>query len=116
MAQVGHKLVTDHPVIVTGRVDRRDENSKVICLEVEELKSDVESKVTSIDVKIPSTGTTTKHLENLASLLSEHSGECDVYVHLGSKRIWLGADVRVDPDSGLLGELRVLFGADCILT
>ena len=57
-----------------------------------------------------------KHLENLASLLSEHAGECDVYVHLGSKRIWLGADVRVDPDSGLLGELRVLFGAECILT
>jgi DNA polymerase-3 subunit alpha len=116
MAQVGHKLATDRPVIVTGRVDRRDENSKIICLEVEELKSDQESKVTSIDVKIPATGTTTKHLENLASLLSEHAGECDVYVHLGSKRIWLGADVRVDPDSGLLGELRVLFGAECILT
>ena len=53
MAQVGHKLATDRPVIVTGRVDRRDENSKIICLEVEELKSDQESKVTSIDVKIP---------------------------------------------------------------
>ena len=82
---------------------------------MEELKSDQESKVTSIDVKIPSTGTTTKHLENLSSLLTSHAGECDVYVHLGSKRIWLGADVRVDPDNGLLGELRVLFGSECIL-
>ncbi|GIR34778.1 MAG: hypothetical protein CM15mP49_01630 [Actinomycetota bacterium] len=53
MAQVGHKLATDRPVIVTGRVDRRDENSKIICLEVEELKSDQESKVTSIDCQDP---------------------------------------------------------------
>jgi DNA polymerase-3 subunit alpha len=115
MNQVGHKLATDRPVIVTGRIDRRDEaNTKVICLEIDELKSDEDSRVTSIEVKIPSTGTTTKHLENLSSLLSEHAGNCDVYVHLGSKRIWLGADVRVNPDSGLLGELRVLFGADCL--
>ena len=111
MNQVGHKLATDRPVIVTGRIDRRDEaNTKVICLEIDELKSDEDSRVTSI----ASTGTTTKHLENLSSLLSEHAGNCDVYVHLGSKRIWLGADVRVNPDSGLLGELRVLFGADCL--
>jgi DNA polymerase-3 subunit alpha len=116
MNQVGHKLATDRPVIVTGRIDRRDEaNTKVICLEIDELKSDEDSKVTSIEIKIPSAGTTTKHLENLSSLLSEHAGNCDVYVHLGSKRIWLGADVRVNPESGLRGELRVLFGADCLL-
>ena len=101
---------------MTGRVDRRDEAAKIICLDIDELQSDEESKVTSIEVRIPSTGTTTKHLENLASLLSEHPGTCDVYVHLGSKRIWLGADVRINPDNGLLGELRVLLGADSIVS
>ena len=116
MDQVGHKLANDRPVIMTGRVDRRDEAAKIICLDIDELQSDEESKVTSIEVRIPSTGTTTKHLENLASLLSEHPGTCDVYVHLGSKRIWLGADVRINPDNGLLGELRVLLGADSIIS
>ena len=115
MSQIGHKLINDQPVIITGRVDRRDEILKLVCMDVETLKSDEETKISSIEVQIPSTGTTTKHLENLASLLNEHPGECDVYVWIGSKKIWLGSEVRVNPDNGLMGELRVLLGADSIL-
>jgi len=114
MSQIGHKLINDQPVIITGRVDRRDEILKLVCMDVETLKSDEETKISSIEVQIPSTGTTTKHLENLASLLNEHPGECDVYVWIGSKKIWLGSEVRVNPDNGLMGELRVLLGADSI--
>ena len=115
MSQVGHKLNNDQPVIVTGRIDRRDEALKIICMDLEELKSDEETKISSIEVQIPSSGTTTKHLEDLASLLSEHPGECDVYVRVGSKKIWLGPEVRVNPEKGLMGELRVLLGANAIL-
>jgi len=115
MSQVGHKLINDQPVIITGRVDRRDETLKLVCMDVEQLKSDEETKISSIEVQIPSTGTTTKHLENLASLLNEHPGECDVYVRIGSKKIWLGSEVRVNPENGLMGELRVLLGANSIL-
>ena len=115
MSQVGHKLINDQPVIITGRVDRRDEMLKLVCMDVETLKSDEETKISSIEVQIPSTGTTTKHLENLASLLNEHPGECDVYVWIGSKKIWLGSEVRVNPENGLMGELRVLLGAESIL-
>ncbi len=115
MSQVGHKLINDQPVIITGRVDRRDEMLKLVCMDVETLKSDEETKISSIEVQIPSTGTTTKHLENLASLLNEHPGECDVYVRIGSKKIWLGSEVRVNPENGLMGELRVLLGAESIL-
>ena len=115
MSQVGHKLINDQPVIITGRVDRRDEMLKLICMDVETLKSDEETKISSIEVQIPSTGTTTKHLENLASLLNEHPGECDVYVRVGSKKIWLGSEVRVNPENGLMGELRVLLGAESVL-
>ena len=84
-------------------------------MDVELLKSDEETKISSIDVQIPSTGTTGKHLESLATLLKDHPGDCDVYVHLGQKKIWLGAEVRVNPENGLMGELRVLLGADAIL-
>ena len=115
MSQVGHKLINDQPVIITGRVDRRDETLKLVCMDVETLKSDEETKISSIEVQIPQTGTTTKHLENLASLLNEHPGECDVYVWIGSKKIWLGSEVRVNPENGLMGELRVLLGAESIL-
>ena len=115
MSQIGHKLINDQPVIITGRVDRRDEILKLVCMDVETLKSDEETKISSIEVQIPSTGTTTKHLENLASLLNEHPGECDVYVRVGSKKIWLGSEVRVNPENGLMGELRVLLGAESVL-
>ena len=115
MSQIGHKLNNDQPVVITGRVDRRDETLKIVCMDVELLKSDEETKISSIDVQIPSTGTTGKHLESLATLLKDHPGDCDVYVHLGDKKIWLGAEVRVNPENGLMGELRVLLGADAIL-
>ena len=98
-----------------GRVDRRDETLKLICMDVEQLKSDEETKISSLEVQIPPSGNTTKHLEKLASLLGEHPGECDVYVRVGTKKIWLGSEARVNPDNGLMGELRVLLGADSIL-
>ena len=115
MSQIAHKLVNDQPVIITGRVDRRDETLKLICMDVEQLKSDEETKISSLEVQIPPSGNTTKHLEKLASLLGEHPGECDVYVRVGTKKIWLGSEARVNPDNGLMGELRVLLGADSIL-
>lgn len=114
MAEIGHKLVEDTPLILTARVDKRDDNTKLVCLEIEQLENDTKSDLTSLEIRIPAGGATSKHLERLSALLKDHDGDCDVYVHLGDKKIWLGSEFRVEPHSGLLGEIRVLLGANSI--
>ena len=114
MAEIGHKLVEDTPLILTARVDKRDDNTKLVCLEIEQLENDTNSDLTSLEIRIPAGGATSKHLERLSALLKDHDGDCDVYVHLGDKKIWLGSEFRVEPHSGLLGEIRVLLGANSI--
>ncbi|MEC8974334.1 MAG: OB-fold nucleic acid binding domain-containing protein, partial [Actinomycetota bacterium] len=114
MAEIGHKVVEDEPILITARVDKRDDNAKLICLEIDQLETDSNSNLTSLEIRVPNTGITGKHLEQLSLLIKDHDGDCDVYLHLGDKKIWLGPEFRVEPHSGLLGEIRVLLGAESI--
>ena len=114
MAEIGHKVVEDQPVLITGRIDKRDDNVKLICLDIGQLQTDSNAALTSLEIRVPSTGVTGKHLDQLSGILKDHDGDCDVYLHLGEKKIWLGPEFRVEPHSGLLGEIRVLLGADSI--
>tara|TARA_B100000287_G_scaffold188848_1_gene178512 strand:- start:1337 stop:2752 length:1416 start_codon:yes stop_codon:yes gene_type:complete len=114
MAEIGHKINEDQPILLTGRIDKRDDNIKLICLDINQLETDSNSALTSLEIRVPSAGVTGKHLEHLSDLLKDHDGDCDVYLHLGDKKIWLGPEFRVEPHSGLLGEIRVLLGAESI--
>ena len=114
MADVGHKIIEDEPILITARIDKRDDNAKLICLEIDQLQTGSNETLTSLEIRVPATGVTGIHLERLSGLLKDHDGDCDVYLHLGDKKIWLGPDFRVEPHSGLLGEIRVLLGAESI--
>ncbi len=114
MAEIGHKVIEDQPVLITGRIDKRDDSAKLICLDISQLQTDSNSALTSLEIRVPSTGITGNHLDHLSEILKDHDGDCDVYLHLGEKKIWLGPEFRVEPHSGLLGEIRVLLGADSI--
>ena len=114
MAEIGLKISEDQPILLTGRIDKRDDNIKLICLDINQLETDSNSALTSLEIRVPSAGVTGKHLEHLSDLLKDHDGDCDVYLHLGDKKIWLGPEFRVEPHSGLLGEIRVLLGAESI--
>jgi DNA polymerase-3 subunit alpha len=114
MAEIGHKVIEDEPILLTGRIDKRDDNVKLICLDISQLETDSNSPLASLEIRVPSTGVTGKHLEQLSGILKGHHGDCDVYLHLGDKKIWLGPEFRVEPHSGLLGEIRVLLGAESI--
>ena len=55
-------------------------------------------------------------VDELKALLSAHPGEAEVYLHLGDRQVLrLPADYCVDPSGGLVGELRVLLGAEAVL-
>ncbi|MFV1990270.1 MAG: hypothetical protein ACC652_05970, partial [Acidimicrobiales bacterium] len=55
-------------------------------------------------------------VEQLKSLLLVHPGDSEVSVHMGSQILRLPAQFNVDTSGGLMGSLRVLLGADAIVT
>ena len=61
---------------------------------------------------------TQDRIDELRDLLSRHPGDSPVYVHLaGSEKttvVRLGDDYNCNASNGLCGELRLLFGTDCI--
>jgi DNA polymerase-3 subunit alpha len=62
---------------------------------------------------------TDERVRDLRSLLARHPGDSPVFVHLASPKgetvLRLGDDHLVDASNGLHAELRMMFGADCIV-
>ncbi len=114
MAHVGHLLEDDVVVLVEARVDKRDESPKLIVRNVElfeptldlapPLRIQLHPNVLSDDV-----------VGRLRGLLSEFPGSSEVFIHLGERQIIrLPDEFTVDATGGLVGELRVLLGAEAV--
>jgi hypothetical protein len=57
-----------------------------------------------------------EHLvRRLKGVLSEHPGDSAVFLHIGEQVLRLPDHFCVDPNRGLVGELRVLLGADAVI-
>jgi DNA polymerase-3 subunit alpha len=116
MTEHGHKLEDDRIVLIKGRVDRRDDLPKLICLEVEVLDAEQLTQSRPMRVRIPVDRIREETIAELKVLLVAHPGDSEVYLHLGDSQVLrLPGDFSVDPASGLVGEIRVLLGADSVL-
>ena len=116
MAEHGHKLEDDRIVLVKARVDRRDDLPKLICQEVEVLELSQLEQARPVRVRLPVESIREETIEELKVLLVAHPGDSEVYLHLGDSQVLrLPDDFSVDPASGLVGEIRVLLGADSVL-
>jgi DNA polymerase-3 subunit alpha len=118
MQQYGELLGEDAITVIKGRVDGRDDTPKLIALEISrpELVLDSGPPV-RLRVKVEQMNDPT--VAQLRGLLSRHPGDSPVFVHLagldGEKILRLGDDYLVDASNGLHAELRMMFGAGCIL-
>jgi DNA polymerase-3 subunit alpha len=110
-------LVEDNVVRVKGRVDKKDESeTKLIPLEMEEF--------------VPRTGTEPicilldggcfprSVVEDLKQILERFPGPCPVEVQVsapqGRRALRFGEGYRVDPQTSLFAELKVLLGEECV--
>jgi DNA polymerase-3 subunit alpha len=118
MAQYGHLLEDDAVVCVKGRLDGRDDEPKLVAMELRrpELVLDsgppvrIRARLQSFDeAKVAA----------LKDLLAQHPGDSPVFVHLeGPEKVTvvrIADDFSVGATGALYAELRVLLGADCIL-
>ena len=117
MAQYGHLLADDAIVVVKGRVDQRDDQLKIIAMEITRPELVLDGGP-PVRIRVRISGLSDAKLARLKEVLADHPGDSPVYVHLESPEkttvLRLGDDHLVDAANGLFGELRVLLGADCI--
>jgi DNA polymerase-3 subunit alpha len=115
MTDHGHKLADDVVAIVRGRVDKREDQPKLIAMEIDLFELAPESNA-PLRVKV-SPGTLSEPLiEQLKGVLTEHPGDSPVFLHLGERQVLrLPETFNVHTGNGLMGELRVLLGASAIV-
>jgi DNA polymerase III subunit alpha len=110
-------LQEDRVLVVRGRVDERDENVKVVALDVSE--PDL-SEVRGDPVRLRfATGQCTEEaLAELRGILERHAGHVPVRLELlgddGPLPFQLGDHLRVSRRPGLFGELKSRFGPDSV--
>ena len=118
MAQYGPLLEDDAIVCIKGRLDLREDQPKLIAMEIvrPELVLDGGPPVR---IKVRPHQLDDHKATRLAEVLREHPGESPVYLHLDQGErttvYRFGGEYLVDARNGLYAELRVLLGADCIL-
>jgi DNA polymerase-3 subunit alpha len=114
MHSVGHLLADDAAVVVSGRVDNRDETAKLIAMDVEVFDGIVDG-APPLRLTVVPHALSERMLDRLERVLAQFPGDSPVFVHLGDDVVRLPDDYCVDVGTGLLGELRVLLGPSAIV-
>ncbi|HTZ07431.1 MAG TPA: DNA polymerase III subunit alpha [Acidimicrobiales bacterium] len=114
MHEVGSLLADDAVFVVRGRIDTRDDQVKLVCMEATRPQLAADG-VGELRVELPLGRLTDPVVGRLKALLSEHPGDEPVYLHVGQTVLRLPPEFNVDSRRGLLGELRVLLGPSAIV-
>ena len=116
VAEYGPLVREDAVLVVTGRLDHRGDDVKLIAQELREPDLTPDSLVR---LRVPATRLSKNMVDRLRSALSNHPGSAQVFVHMtsesGEKVIKLGDEHRVEPRSALFAELRELLGPSAVL-
>jgi len=115
MLEYGPMLTDDAIVCVKGRLDLREDEPKIIALEIKrpEVFSDPHPPVR---IKLSPTSVTESLLGRLKGVLRDHPGPAQVLVHFDHTVLRLPDEFRVDSRNGLYAELRVLLGPNALVT
>ena len=106
-------LQRDAIVCVKGKVDLRDEDPKLVALEV--WRPNLEAGGDPLVLSLEAESCTPKVVERLKEVLSSHPGLTPVHLRLtsgtGTKVLRLPDDFRIERRNGLYAELKSLLGA-----
>ena len=114
-AEYSAKLATDQVVVIKGRVSKRDEGMNLHGYQIETLEAAAEATGPVI-IRLPETQATNENLAELDRILRVHQGSTEVQIALdstsGRRMFLLPQKVKVSVD--LMGELKQLFGVNCL--
>jgi DNA polymerase-3 subunit alpha len=114
MADYGHMIENDSVLVVKGRLDTREEEPKIVCMEVS--RPTLEKGQQDLHITLPLGVLTDSKVDGLKEVLSGHPGPSPVLLHVGAKVLRLPPEFNVDCRNGLVGELKRLLGQGAVLT
>jgi DNA polymerase-3 subunit alpha len=114
MAEYGALIENDVILIVKGRLDTREEEPKIVCMEVS--RPLLHRGEEDLHIKLPLGVLTDRRVEGLKEVLSGHPGPSAVLLHVGEKVLKLPPEFNVDCRNGLVGELKRLLGQSAVLS
>jgi DNA polymerase III subunit alpha len=113
----GPLIVEDAVVIVSGQLDHRGDDVKVVVREIKELAIRDDS---TVRLAVAAQRLTPEVVSNLKTILRNHPGSASVFLNLSdngnTKVLKLGDDHKVEPRSALFAELKELLGPKAILS
>jgi len=119
MADFGHLLDDDVILCVRGRLDLRDDEPKLIALEITQPSIRLDDEVPPFLISAKLTMLTEDRVTRLKEILVSQVGDRPVFVHLVGQAkttvLALDDDYRVDGSATLCAELRELLGPSCVL-
>ena len=114
MAEYGALIENDVILVVKGRLDTREEEPKIVCMEVS--RPLLHRGEEDLHIKLPLGVLTERRVEGLKEVLSGHPGPSPVLLHVGEKVLKLPPEFNVDCRNGLVGELKRLLGQSAVLS
>jgi len=114
MAEYGALIENDAIVVVRGRLDTREDEPKIVCMEVS--RPVLERGQEDLHITLPLGVLTEAKVDGLKEVLSGHPGHSPVLLHVGAKVLRLPPEFNVDCRNGLVGELKRLLGQSAVLS
>ena len=112
----GPLVVEDAVLVVSGQVDNRGDDVKIVARELKELAVRDD---TTVRLDVSAQRLTPEVVSNLKTILRNHPGSATVFLDLrdngNTKTLRLGDDHRVEPRSALFAELKELLGPRAIV-
>jgi DNA polymerase-3 subunit alpha len=115
-ADYGHLLEDDRIVVVRGRVDKRDDQPKLVAQSIETVDVERLGASPPLRLLIGPEQLSDAMIDRLKLVLCDHHGESPVVIQVnGHQAVRLADQFCVDTSNGLIPELRVLLGADAVV-
>ena len=104
-------------LVVKGRIDHKEGETKLIAIEVTPFEAVPERK--AVHLKLDARTAQAGVIRELAAILTRYPGDASVFIAMqtsdGAQTLELGPGYRVKPDSDLFAEVKTLLGAAAVV-
>jgi DNA polymerase-3 subunit alpha len=114
---IGQYIAEDAIVVVKGRVDRRDDQPRLMAMDMSLPEITAADEVKPVVLALPPSRCTPPLVERLKEVLTSHPGSAEVHLRLvnGTRTTLLRlGPVRVAPTTALMADLKALLGPSAV--
>ena len=116
---IGQYIAEDAIVVVKGRVDRRDEQARIMAMDlsIPDINAANATDEAPVIVTLQATRCTPPIVTKLSDVINAHPGQCEIHLRLmtgGKSTTYRLGPQRVDASTALMADLKALLGAGSV--